>query len=28
MILVLEFDAPFSADDLRVTLQEGVDTPG
>jgi hypothetical protein len=28
MVLVLEFDAPVSADDLRVSIQEGVDTPG
>jgi len=28
MVLVLEFDAPVSADDLQVSLQEGVDTPG
>jgi hypothetical protein len=27
-ILVLEYDGPISADDLRVTIQDGLDTPG
>jgi hypothetical protein len=27
-ILVLEYDGPIDADDLRVTLQDGLDTPG
>jgi ABC-type glycerol-3-phosphate transport system substrate-binding protein len=27
-ILVLEFDAPVSASDLQVSIQQGVDTPG
>jgi hypothetical protein len=27
-ILILEFDAPVSASDLQVSIQQGVDTPG
>jgi hypothetical protein len=27
-VLVLEYDGPISAGDLRVTLQDGLDTPG
>ncbi len=27
-ILVLEYDGPISAGDLRVTIQDGLDTPG